>query len=125
MSVETGASAELIQQILGELSEAGLISRIGPVFGTHKVGYSFLAAMKCPPERIEEVAEMINSFEEVNHNYLRENALNLWFVMTGPDAAHLDRAVRTLEEKSGLNVHRFPMIRPFKIDLSLKGDFKW
>lgn len=125
MAKETGSSAEDIQQTLAELFDAGLISRIGPVFGTHKVGYSFLAAMKCPEARIAEVAEVINSFDEVNHNYQRENDLNLWFVMTGPDADHLDRAVRSLEEKSGLTVHRFPMVRPFKIDLTLKGDFKW
>lgn len=125
MARATGASAEEVQQTLAELAEKGLISRIGPVFGTHKVGYSFLAAMKCPEERIEEVAEMINTFDEVNHNYLRENELNLWFVMTGPDADHLDSAVKSLEEKSGLSVHRFPMVRPFKIDLTLKGDFKW
>jgi len=106
------------------LLEEGFISRVGPVFGTHKVGYSFLAAVKCPTERIEEVASVINSFDEVNHNYLRENELNLWFVVTGKNAESLDEVIEDLEEKIGLPVFRFPMIRPFKIDLQMKGAFK-
>jgi len=106
------------------LLEEGFISRVGPVFGTHKVGYSFLAAVKCPTERIEEVASVINSFDEVNHNYLRENELNLWFVVTGKNAESLDEVIEDLEKKIGLPVFRFPMIRPFKIDLQMKGAFK-
>jgi len=106
------------------LLEEGFISRVGPVFGTHKVGYSFLAAVKCPTERIEEVASVINSFDEVNHNYLRENELNLWFVVTGKNAESLDEVIEDLEVKIGLPVFRFPMIRPFKIDLQMKGAFK-
>lgn len=125
MGEETGADPNEIQSTLRALSAEGKISRIGPVFATHKVGRSFLAAVKCPVERIEEVAGIINSFEEVNHNYLRENEMNLWFVMTGPDELHLDHKVRMLEEKIKLAVFRFPMIKPFKIDLTLKGDFKW
>ncbi len=125
MANETGVDAKDIQSTLQSLFHEGKISRIGPVFATHKVGYSFLAAVKCPVERIEEVAAIINSFEEVNHNYLRENELNLWFVMTGVNESFLDLKVKGLEEKLGLCVFRFPMIRPFKIDLTLKGDFKW
>jgi len=107
-----------------KLLDEGFISRVGPVFGTHKVGYSFLAAVKCDPSRVDEVAEMINAFEEVNHNYLRENELNLWFVLTGKDAEALDTVVEEMEKKIGLPVYRFPMVKPFKIDLQVKGAFR-
>lgn len=107
-----------------KLLDEGFISRVGPVFGTHKVGYSFLAAVKCDPSRVNEVAELINSFDEVNHNYLRENELNLWFVMTGADEETLKAVVAEMEKKISLPVCCFPMVRPFKIDLKVKGAFR-
>lgn len=99
-----------------------LISRVGPVFSTGRVGKSFLAAIKCPIEKIEEVAQIINSFKEVNHNYLRENELNIWFVMTSVDEDSLNKKVEELEKLIGLTIYQFPMIRSFKIDLSLKEE---
>lgn len=100
--------------------EKKIISRIGPVFETNKVGRSYLAAVSCPEDRIDEVAEVINSYKEVNHNYERENELNMWFVMTGKDEAHLEEIKRDIEEKTGLIVYPFEMVKPYKIDLSLK-----
>ena len=122
---ELNIDEETVRLAFLKMQEEGIISRVGPIFGTHKVGYSFLAAVECPTDQIESVSSTINKFEEVNHNYLRENALNIWFVLTGKDKAHLDQVVQSIEVKTGLKVHRFPMVRPFKIDLSLKGELKW
>jgi DNA-binding Lrp family transcriptional regulator len=41
-----------------------------------------LAAMAVPPEKLAAVAEAVNRFPEVNHNYEREHRYNLWFVVT-------------------------------------------
>ena len=43
--------------------------------------------MAVPPEKLEVVAQTVNRFPEVNHNYEREHERNLWFVITGGDAA--------------------------------------
>lgn len=107
------------------LMDKGILSRLGPVFGTHRVGYSFLAAVKCPVERIAEVSEVISSFVEVNHNYLRENELNIWFVCTGENRKTLENAVKLMEEQIGLKVYPFPMKRAFKIDLKAKEKIHW
>lgn len=107
------------------LSERGILSRLGPIFTTHRAGYSFLAAVKCPAERIEEVAQIINSYEEVNHNYLRENELNLWFVCTGKDQETLMKMVSELERKIDLKIYPFPMKQAFKIDLKAKKEICW
>lgn len=122
---ELGLAEEQIMETFQRLLEEGLISRLGPVFTTHRVGYSFLAAMACPQEKIDSIAEFVNSFDEVNHNYEREGKLNLWFVLTGKDESHLDSVVKKIEQETGLVVHPFPMLRPFKIDLSLKGKIDW
>lgn len=117
---ELNESEENVRQTFLRLFEEGIISRVGPIFATKSVGHSFLAAMKCPPETIEDVAQIINSFDEVNHNYQRENEINLWFVLTGKNEEHLNQVVKEMEQKTGMQVLCFPMIRPYKIDLRAK-----
>jgi len=107
------------------LQDKKILSRLGPIFTTHSLGYSFLAAIQCPEERVEEVASMVNSFKEVNHNYLRENALNIWFVCTGESKEHLAKVIAEMEEKIKLKVHQFPMRKAYKIDLKAKDSIDW
>ena len=122
---ELNLDEQTVQMTFEKMQNEGIITRVGPIFATHKVGYSFLAAVECPENRIDQVSSIISNYHEVNHNYLRENKLNLWFVVTGKDREHLDLVVNEIESSTGLVVHRFPMVRSFKIDLSLKGDIKW
>lgn len=117
---DVGFSEELIRATFEEMLSEGMITRIGPVFATGRVGKSFLAAVKCPIDRINEVAEVINSYPEVNHNYLRENELNIWFVMTAISDEKLQEKVLEIEAKIMLPIYQFKMTRPYKIDLSLK-----
>lgn len=107
------------------LKNKGILSRLGPIFTTHKLGFSFLAAVKCPYDRIDSVANIISSFKEVNHNYLRENELNIWFVCTGESREGLDLVVSQMEEKIQLKVYQFPMKRAFKIDLKARQKIQW
>jgi DNA-binding Lrp family transcriptional regulator len=53
----------------------------------------------------------------VNHNYAREHAWNLWFVVTASDAAALASSVERIEQRSGLVALRLPMRRAYRIDL--------
>lgn len=108
-----------------KLNELDILSRLGPIFTTHRVGYSFLAAVKCPDERVSEVATIISRYEEVNHNYLRENELNLWFVCTGKNEEDLNKLVSEMEEVIQLKIHMFPMKKAFKIDLKTKQNICW
>jgi DNA-binding Lrp family transcriptional regulator len=74
---------------LERLYAAGAISRVGPVLRPRRVGASTLAAMAVPEERIEEVAQLVNGYREVNHNYERDHRFNLWFVLTAADEERL------------------------------------
>ena len=73
--------------------------------------------MKVPAERLEEVAAVVSGFDEVNHNYERENALNLWFVVVASDEERLGAVLSEIEEKSGLEVLSMPMVEDFHINL--------
>ena len=73
----------------------------------------------------EQVAARINAFPEVNHNYLREHRYNLWFVLTGPDRAHIDRLLAEIEADTGLVPLDLPMQQAFRIDLGFPlGDIR-
>ena len=110
-------SEEEVLASLQQLEQNGGLSRIGPVFEHSLAGASTLVALAVPPARVEAVAARINSYPEVNHNYLREHRYNLWFVLTGPDRAHLDRLLAQIEAETGLTPLDLPMRRAYRIDL--------
>jgi DNA-binding Lrp family transcriptional regulator len=120
MAEQLGVSEAQVLQSLQHLQESGAISRVGPVFRTHSIGASTLAAMRVPEARLEEVAAIVNGFEAVNHNYEREHDLNLWFVATAPNQQHLDRVLRAIERETGIEVISLPMIEDYHIDLGFE-----
>jgi hypothetical protein len=84
------------------------------------VGASTLAAMAVPPGRLAAVAAMVNTFAEVNHNYEREHRFNLWFVITAPDQASLERVLDEIRRRAGLPVLNLPMLAEYHIDLGFQ-----
>ena len=120
MATQLGVEEAEVIATLEQLRQQGAISRVGPVFRTHSIGASTLAAMRVPEEKLLEVAAIINDFAEVNHNYEREHALNLWFVATAPDEAHLAQALQRIEQRTGFEVLALPMLEDYHIDLGFE-----
>ncbi len=108
--------ADVIAQFTAWL-EQGRITRVGPVFAPQRVGVSTLAAINVPPDRLTETAALVSAFAEVNHNYAREHAYNLWFVATAPDLAHLDHVLSAIAQQCNAPVLRLPMLEQYHIDL--------
>ncbi len=102
---------------LRRLAAAGLIDRVGAVLRPHRAGWSTLAAMAVPPERLEEVADLVSGFEAVNHNYEREHRLNLWFVVAAADRAAVEAVLAEIEAQSGIAVLNLPLVRAHHLDL--------
>lgn len=111
-----------VLQALQTLSEQNFISRIGAIIPPNQIGVSTLAAISVPENELEIIAEKVSAFPEVNHNYERENALNLWFVIIANNISHLDNVIEKIEDKTGYDVLRFPLEKEFFIDLSFKLD---
>jgi hypothetical protein len=84
------------------------------------VGVSTLAAAAVPPEQLESVAALVNGYTEVNHNYEREHRLNLWFVATAPDLAHLTAVLDEIAARTGYEVLSFPLVEDYHIDLGFE-----
>lgn len=125
MAKKIGTSEQLVMETLQKMEVDGLISRIGPIYKTNRVGKSFLAACRIAPESIEHASEIINAFKEINHNYIRENDLNFWFVVTGANDEIINGVCSQIEKQCNTIVFRFKMIKPYKIDLSFNEKIDW
>lgn len=113
--------AELIAR-LSRLLEAGVLSRFGPMFNAERMGGAFcLCAMAVPRERFDEVADAVNAHDEVAHNYERDHALNMWFVLAATCAARIAQVADKIERETGLAVHRFPKLREYFIGLRVEA----
>lgn len=110
------SEAEVIRRLQAKINH-GQITRVGATVTPNTISASTLAAISAPHSRIEEVAEVIGAQPGVNHSYLRDHDWNLWFVVTGPDRAHVDTVMSRISHKTGLRVLDLKLVRPFKLDL--------
>lgn len=108
---------EDVLESLRRLTREGAISRVGAVFCPNRIGVSTLAAMAVPAERLAAVAQQLNAYPEINHNYEREHRFNLWFVAIAANPVHLERVLHDIERQTGLAVMRLPMVQDYHIDL--------
>ena len=117
IAAQLGVSEAAVIDTLAALQKRGLISRVGPVIAPNRAGASTLAAMAVPAGRLLEVADVVNSYTEVNHNYEREHAYNLWFVVTAVDEARVGEVLDEIRTVTALEVLDLPLERSFYIDL--------
>jgi len=120
MAEALGVTEDEVIDSLSRLQEAGAVSRVGPVLRPNRVGVSTLAALAVPPDQLTEVAALVSAYEEVNHNYEREHAYNLWFVVTAADRTHLDAVLDEIAERTGLELLDLPMLEDYFIDLGFR-----
>lgn len=100
--------------------ENGLLTRFGPMFDAACLGGAFtLAAMKVPKDQFEDVAQIVNSFEQVAHNYERKNELNMWFVIGTETQSEIIQVIKQIEYKTGINVVNMPKEHEFFVGLYL------
>lgn len=105
---------------IGRLIESGTIRRLGGIFDSRRLGYTgTLCAMKVPPERVGEVAGLVNRYRGVTHNYLRDHGYNMWFTLLAPDKGHIERILEEIRAQSGIeDLISLPAVRLFKIKVN-------
>ena len=107
---------------LHAMLESRVLTRFGPMFQVEKMGGAFvLAAMRIPEEDFERVAELVNSLPQVAHNYRREHAFNMWFVLATEAPAGIAAAIAELERLTGFPVHAFPKEREYFVEMKLEA----
>jgi DNA-binding Lrp family transcriptional regulator len=112
-----GLDERAVIDVLARGLASGAVSRVGAAFGAGAGGAALLAALRVPAVRLEEVARIVDAEPAVSHDYAREHAWSLWFVVTGADQATVDATIRRIEDATGLRALRLPMRRAYRIDL--------
>jgi len=111
--------AELLRRIDAMLARR-VLTRFGPMFQIERAGGAFvLAAMRVPEAEFERVAAQVNAFAEVAHNYRRDHAFNMWFVLATATPQGIPRAVAAIEAATGLPVFPFPKEREYFVEMKL------
>ncbi len=120
VAAELGCSEHDVIERLRRLLASGVLTRFGPLFQIERAGGCFvLAAMAVPEARFDAVVAAVNALPEVAHNYRREHALNMWFVLATETSAQVLSAIERIEQRTGLPVLAFPKEREFFVELKL------
>ena len=116
-----GISTDEIKKRLINLKKSGIIRQMSAIFDTRRLGYkSSLVAMEIEPEKLEQVAKLINGHPGVTHNYERNHQYNLWFTLAVPPGTNLKSEVDKVSKISGIKkVRMLPTIQLFKIGVKL------
>ena len=113
--------AELISRLQRLLDEK-ILSRFGPMYHAERLGGGLtLAAMAIPDEQFDTVAEQVNAFPEVAHNYAREHELNMWFVLATETPQRIDEVISEIESSTGFDVINMPKEQEFFIGLRFEA----
>lgn len=119
---ELGLSEDEVLARVAAMKANGLLSRFGPMFHAERLGGGLtLAAMAVPAADFDHVAEAVNAFPEVAHNYAREHALNMWFVVATEAPERVAQVCAAIEERTGLPVYPFPKLAEYYLNLRFKA----
>lgn len=109
IAAELGSSEDEVIARTQAFLENGTLTRFGPFIDAEAMGGAFcLCAMSVPVERFEAVAQIVNAFAEVAHNYERDHVLNMWFVLATAAPEDVARVAKQIEAAARCPVHLFP-----------------
>lgn len=117
-AVEFGISeGELIRRLKAMLDDKRL-SRFGPLFHAERMGGGLsLCAMALPEDDFERIAEQVNAYPEVAHNYARDHELNMWFVLATETPERIGKVLEEIEARTGYPVYNMPKQEEFFVGL--------
>jgi len=119
-AAELGTDEATLIACIGVLLDAGTLTRFGPLFDAERMGGAFtLCALRVPDEDFERVTALVNAHPEVAHNYARDHAFNMWFVLATAAPTDIARVIGAIEAETGLTVYDFPREAEYFIDLRL------
>ncbi len=122
LAARLGISAEEVLSRTKRLLKEGIVRKIFPVLNAYRLGTcdSTLIAMRVPPERMEEVASIVNEYKTVTHNYEREHDFNLWFTITACGEGKLQETIEEIKRRTRIpdkDILDLRTTRVFKIDV--------
>lgn len=122
LGAQLGLSEDALITRLQSMLDDGVLTRFGPMFQIERMGGAFcLAAMAVPEAEWQRTVDIVNALPEVAHNYRREHALNMWFVLATETREGIAECARRIEAATGLAVHLFPKEREYFVEMRLEA----
>ncbi len=119
---ELGLSEDELISRLQRLVDGRALSRFGPMYNAERLGGAVsLCAMAVPDDRFDAVADIVNGYREVAHNYARNHELNMWFVLACERVEDIARTISAIERETGLTIYDFPKQHEFFIGLKVEA----
>lgn len=114
-----GSDEQTVLNRIKWMKEKGYIRRIGPFFDSTQLGYiGTLIAADVDPLHMQEVAEKINDYTGVTHNYEREGPFNLWFTLLSPSTISQQQVLTEIEALQGIRrIVNLPATKKIKINV--------
>jgi DNA-binding Lrp family transcriptional regulator len=114
---EIGLTEEEVLDRVQRMKQSGIIRSIGGNFVPGKLGYvSTLCAASVPPEKLAQFTDAVNRHPGVTHNYLRENAFNVWFTFIAPSMEEIEDNLKTISAETCITeILNLPATKVFKI----------
>jgi DNA-binding Lrp family transcriptional regulator len=123
---ELGVDEEAVLTRLRELKAAGFIRKIGAFFNSEELGYTgTLVAVRVKPDFVSLVAEKINTYDGVTHNYERYAAehddigkFNIWFTVIVDSEATRREILNEISALPGVEqLINLPAIQKYKVSV--------
>ena len=122
LASQLGLTEQTLIARLQALLDKGILTRFGPLYHAERMGGALtLAAVKAPVGRFDDIADIINAFSEVAHNYARNHALNMWFVIATETPGQIQGVIAAIEQQTGLTVYNMPKINEYFVGLRLEA----
>jgi len=119
LGIDEAVLIERLQRLLDD----GLLSRFGPMYHAERLGGALtLAALRVPVDDFDAVAAKVNAHPEVAHNYAREHAFNMWFVLGTETPERIAEVIAAIERETGLKVYNMPKLEEFFVGLHFELD---
>lgn len=119
---ELNLAEETVIDRIERMKNNHIIRRIGGNFTPGKVGYnSTLCAARVPSDMIETFTEVVNSYNGVTHNYLREHEYNVWFTFIEESVDTIESNLKEISHRTGIDdILNLPATDLFKISANFK-----
>lgn len=119
-----GIDTEILFQRVQALIDSGTIRRIGVSVDSRKMGYaSTLAAIKVSGDQVGLASDIIDSYPEITHSYLRADDFNIWFTVIAESPQRIQEVLEQLRIKLNIDISDIldlPVKQLFKLDARFK-----
>ena len=100
---ELGLEESFVIERIQLLKQEGYIRKIGAFFNSDELGYKgCLVALKVQEQHLPQVAEFINKFPAITHNYQRQGEYNLWFTLITESVAKHQEIMDSIKARQGV-----------------------